>query len=186
MMELITELCTPAIKNLCVFAVALPIYSLFIFVGVKNAKIENVAYGTSVKAALLWFILLIIFLILFDFIHPLVAFILAIFLGVIITRINYSAYGTFVKVAFLWFILLTIFYNRFAGLPPLAAFILSTFILPFVIKRVFKTTYVPACLASVIVLCLQIAILIAMFVTGVGVTHTTDHDGAHTIYLNPI
>jgi len=88
------------IKAICVVAVALPIYGLFIFIGVKITRIENAAYGTSVKAAFLAFIPLIIFLSLIYIIHPLAASILAIFIGVKITRIDYAAYGTSVKAAF--------------------------------------------------------------------------------------
>ena len=176
------------LRTICVLAVALPIYGLFIFIGVKITRIENAAYGTSVKAALLAFIPLIIFISLFDVFHPLVASILAIFFGVIITRIKNAAYSTSVKAAFLAFILIIFLglYGSIGHIHPLVASILATFILPFGIKRVFQTTYVPACLASVIVLCLLIVVLIAMLVTGLGVTHKTGPDGPHTIILTPI
>jgi hypothetical protein len=124
MIEIITDICVFAIRNLCVIAVALPIYGLFIFIGVKITRIENAAYGTSAKAAF-WGFFLIIFLYIGDiYFHPLVASILA------------------------------------------------TFILPFGIKRVFQTTYALACLASFIVLCLQVVIFIATVVAGFGVTLT--------------
>ena len=97
-----------AIKTICMLAVALPIYGLFIFIGVKITRIEYAAYGTSVKAAFLAFILIIFLISGTTYIHP------------------------------------------------VAAYIPATVILPFGIKRVFQTTYVLACLASVIVLCFKI------------------------------
>ncbi len=80
MIEVITDLCASAIRNLCVFAVALPIYGLFIFIGVKIARIENAAYGTSVKVAFLAFFLTIFLNIGTTYFHPLAASILATFI----------------------------------------------------------------------------------------------------------
>jgi len=85
---------------------------------------------------------------------------LSIFFSVKITGIENGAYGKSAKAAVLAFIPVIIFiFLILIGTTyfhPLAASILATFTLPFVFKRVFQTTYVSACLASVIVLCLQI------------------------------
>jgi hypothetical protein len=167
---------TEGVRTICGFAMALPIYGLFIFFSVKITGIEDRAYGKSAKAALLAFTPVIIFVFLNGYFHPLVAYILAIllfmFFSVKIIEIEYRAYGRFAKAAVLAFIPLIIVLILIGTtyFHPLAASILTSFILPFVIKRVFQTTYVLACLASVIVLCSQIVILIAISVAGFGGT----------------